>query len=112
MKASSHDIQISSVEINAAGQLLVSGCLNFATVPQLAIRGCQLIAASPQPVFDLHGVTKSDNAGLALLVAWVKCAKRMRKAVKFSHIPQQLLAIAKVSGLQSYFYQLNENKNG
>lgn len=88
-----------SIEVNSSGRFLVSGALNFNTAPQLNARGGQLIAASPMPIFDFAGVTNSDNAGLALLITWIRHAKHLHKAVKFCHIPPQLLAIAKVSGL-------------
>lgn len=80
-------------------QFLVKGSLNFDTVPYLNLRGRQLIAVNPASIFDLRAVTNSDNAGLALLIAWIKYAKQLNKTVQFCNISEQLLAIAKVCGL-------------
>jgi len=88
-----------NITVNSVGQFVVSGPLNFDTVPQLCSRGYQLIAASPIPIFDLQTVTSSDNAGPALLISWMRYARKLNKQVKFSNIPEQLLAIAKVSSL-------------
>ena len=87
------------IQVNPAGHFLVIGILNFDTVPQLNLRGRQLIAASPKPIFDLRTVTRSDNAGLALIISWIRYAKQINKAVRFLNVPQQLLAIAEISGV-------------
>lgn len=91
---------MSTIEVNSAGQFEVSGELSFTTVPELNTRGLQLIAASPQPVFDLRNVTNSDYAGVALLTSWTRHAKKLGKAVFFINPPAQLLDMAKVSGLK------------
>lgn len=88
------------IKVNSSGQFVISGELVFDTVQQIYPRGCQLISASPLPIFDCKQVNKIDNASLALILSWIKCAKNLHKTIKFLNIPQQLLAIAKVSGLE------------
>jgi phospholipid transport system transporter-binding protein len=90
-----------SIDVQTSGSFLVRGELNFSDAPKLELLGCKLIHDSFMPVFDLAAVTSSDNAGLALLVAWVRCAKKLNKAVKFLNIPKQLLALINASGLQT-----------
>lgn len=87
------------IQVNSAGHFLVIGALNFDTVPQLNLRGRQLVSASPIPIFDLRSVTRSDNSGLALIISWIRYAKQINKSIRFLNIPQQLLAIAEISGL-------------
>ncbi|MCL5260921.1 MAG: STAS domain-containing protein [Gammaproteobacteria bacterium] len=92
---------MSTIEINPAGQFVVIGELSFATVPAINLRGRQLIMASPKPVFDLHNITKSDNAAVALLISWARFAKNHGKSMTFINPPQQILDIAAVSGVSA-----------
>jgi phospholipid transport system transporter-binding protein len=87
------------IQANSAGHFLVVGALNFDTVPKLNLRGRHLISASPMPIFDLRSVTRSDNSGLALIISWIRYAKQINKSIRFLNLPQQLLAIAEISGL-------------
>jgi phospholipid transport system transporter-binding protein len=48
---------------------------------------------------DLQHVTQADSAGLALLVDWMRAAKKAKKSIAFKHLPEQMNAIAKASGL-------------
>lgn len=81
------------------GRLLFSGVLSFATVPDAWKRAGALFTASPRVTVDLQGVTHADSAGLALLVECAREARRRRAEIAFVHAPDQLLAIARVNGL-------------
>jgi phospholipid transport system transporter-binding protein len=48
---------------------------------------------------DLQHVTQADSAGLALLVDWMRAAKKAKKSIAFKHLPGQMNAIAKAFGL-------------
>lgn len=87
------------IQVNSEGQFIIVGELNFDTVPVLYKRGCELIAASPKPIFNLQHITYSDNSGLTLLASLVRYAKTHGKAVIFIHPTQQLLDIIQMSGL-------------
>jgi len=91
---------MSTIEVNSAGHFVVVGAINFVTAMQIYTRGRQLIAASPKPVFDLHNITATDNAGVALLTAWTRYAKHLNKAVLFIDLTEQLLDMVRVGGLQ------------
>lgn len=90
---------IATVQVNSAGQFEIVGEINFNTVPALHRRGCELIAASPRPIFDLQQVAYSDNSGVALLISLVRCARNVGKAVVFVNISQQFSDIIRMSGL-------------
>jgi len=80
--------------------LTVSGDLNFATVVHLWKSSTALMnSGSATLYFDLSGVTSANSAGLALLLEWLKYAKQKNKSIEFDQIPEQLLSIAKVSGI-------------
>jgi phospholipid transport system transporter-binding protein len=91
---------MNAIEISDNGKISVSGELDFATVPELDRRGCIFIKKNQNPVFDLNKVTASDNAGVALLISWSRCAKNIGKKVSFINLPKQLLALIAASGLE------------
>lgn len=94
---------MSEVEVSqAAGQVSLSGQLTFDSVTDLQGREEALLAGADDRLeVDLGQVSRSDSAGLALLVAWVRSARKMGKAITFLNVPQQLRAIAAVSGLEA-----------
>jgi len=49
---------------------------------------------------DLQAVERSDSAGLALLIEWLRVARHLNKTITFRNIPPQMHAIAQVSGLE------------
>ncbi len=83
------------------GLFQLAGELSFATVPQVYAQGGVLFDSKAATlVLDLRGVGRTDSAGLALLVEWLRQARRRRQDLRFRNIPAQLLAIAKASGLE------------
>ena len=46
---------------------------------------------------DLSGVTVSDSAGLALLLEWVTWANHTVREIRYSGMPERILAIAKTT---------------
>lgn len=90
----------SRIEKQGEGKFLISGLLEFATATQLARQGNELFKIEGDAlVLDLGGVTRSDSAGLALLIEWRRVAEQRKQTLSFSNIPQQLLDIAEVSGI-------------
>lgn len=84
---------------NQNGCLMVSGNLNFLTVPEVWQLSLPLLRDLKELRFDLEKVNSSDSAGLALLVEWMKYAKENQKKISFYHIPSQLDAIIKAAGV-------------
>lgn len=91
---------MSDIQTNAAGTLILTGELSFATATGLYKKGCHAIATHHNTIFDLHHVTTSDNSGPALLVAWTRYAKILNKSLKFIAPPLQLLSMLKLTDLQ------------
>lgn len=80
---------------------LVSGELNMQSVPALLHEVEPILGRSQDDVcFDLQGITRSDSAGLALLVEWLQAARQCRRQLTFCNLPPQLRDIARVSGLE------------
>jgi len=79
---------------------LIEGELNMQTVPTLLqAMLSQLPASGSEAHVDLAGVTRSDSAGLALLVEWLRLAKAGNIRLQFHNLPSQLQEIARVSDL-------------
>jgi len=78
---------------------VLRGELSFATVTDLSKRSAEMLWGAEQVTLDLAGVTRTDSAGLALLVEWLRHAHRKSKAIQFRNIPQQMMAVAQVAGL-------------
>lgn len=83
-----------------AQHFVVEGELNLMTVPSLlqAMRD-QFPANGSEAHIDLAGVTRSDSAGLALLVEWLRLARARDVRVQFHNLPPQLQEIARISDL-------------
>ena len=90
-----------SISESAAGEIRLSGVLDFRTGPALRERGGQLIGASRGDtcVIDCSEVEKSSSVGLALLLALIRDAQAAGKESVLRGLPQDMREIAKVSGL-------------
>ncbi len=87
------------LNIGDGGSVALDGALTVDTVEVLA-RDCHRLMAANHDgrlEIDLTGVTRSDSAGLALLVGWIAAARANHIALTFRGVPQRLLAIAKIS---------------
>jgi phospholipid transport system transporter-binding protein len=77
----------------------VAGELTFATVNALLEHAPALFESYHKLNIDFMDVTRSDSAGLALLIDWMRLAKTSNKEIMFYNIPAQMLAIANASGV-------------
>lgn len=92
----------------AAGIFTVEGDFNYDTAAALWTTSKALLATAPSPIrIDLSGITHSDSAGVALLIAWLRSARQQKKTIQFLHLPVQITAILKVSGLETIFEVYN-----
>ncbi|MGD8484385.1 MAG: STAS domain-containing protein [Thioalkalispiraceae bacterium] len=79
----------------------IIGELNMSTVPQLLQDMAAVFSTSQQArVIDLTDVSRSDSAGLALLLEWQRLAQEQGLQLTFRNLPEQMQAIIKVSGLE------------
>lgn len=83
------------------GQFRVVGELSFETVPALAAQSAQLFRGCPLLQIDLGGVGRSDSAGLALLIEWVRQARALEQDIVLLEMPEQMRDIVRVSGLDN-----------
>ena len=83
------------------GMYAIEGELNMQTVPEISHQLQDLISRHGSESFtlDLSLVSRSDSAGVALLVDAMQNAKKVKSTLLFSNLPQQMQDIAGISGL-------------
>lgn len=81
------------------GSWLLEGDLNFSSVPVMLEPPPTALTGNREIQVDLKGVTRADSAGLALLLEWLRESERAGKTITFTHVPEQLLAISRLCGL-------------
>ena len=90
-----------SIQRVAEGRLEASGVLGYATAGRALPAGLALIARGSTCTIDLSRVTEADSAGLAVLVEWLATAKSRGTVIRYQGIPAQILAVARISDLES-----------
>lgn len=81
------------------GRLEIIGDLNFDSVAALWRKSNAQFSDREVLEIDLGGVQRSDSAGVALLVEYLRQAHQSGKTARFFNIPDQMLALARVSSL-------------
>ncbi len=84
---------------NNEQQYELSGELSFQSVPGLSGVFMPLVQGNDQLVIRLDQVSRADSAGVAMLLEWLRLAREHGKSLQFLDIPEQMLAIVRVSGL-------------
>ena len=79
-------------------RMRVSGPLTLATVAGALREGNDAIAQGAREI-DLAGVEELDSSALALLLAWLREARRRDLSLRFSSLPEGLTTIAKLYGV-------------
>jgi phospholipid transport system transporter-binding protein len=87
------------IESSSDGRIRVSGELSFKTVPALVLESQDYFKNGNGLDVDLAGVSRADSAGVALLIEWQRQAQKQKKSISFYNIPSQMLAIARLSGV-------------
>jgi phospholipid transport system transporter-binding protein len=82
------------------GTLAVSGALTFSTVPDVWQQSAEWLRRSDGPsTIDLNDLRRTDSAGLALLVEWLRLATAAGRSLRFVNIPEQVRSLIRVNGL-------------
>lgn len=89
------------IERTEENVLSVRSDLTFATVTAVLAQSRSLLekVTASGLVIDLADVARADSAGLALLMQWLRMGQTQGADVRFRHLPEQLLAIARASDL-------------
>ncbi len=85
----------------------VSGALTFETVPGLYRNSSSWFTGTGDLTIDLAQVERTDSAGLALLIEWLRRARVANRTLRFANIPAQVQTLIRINGLQDAL--LNHN---
>lgn len=91
-----------SITREAPDRLILKGDVDMRQAPSLLDRGRQLLSGGQQQRIDLSGVSRIDSAGVALLLDWTREAQRRRLDIRFDNVPEQVLAIARLCGVEDF----------
>lgn len=78
---------------------IINGFVTRDYINLIIASGDKFIAQARAPVFDFSGVEACDSSSVALLIHWWRTAKMQSKTIKFRDIPQEMLAIIKLSNV-------------
>ena len=89
-----------TIEDHGDGRFAVSGDLTFATAEKILKTSEMMFEDHTQLDVDLSEVVTSDSAGLALLLEWVTWANHTVREIRFSGMPEKILAIARTTEVE------------
>ncbi|KPJ93823.1 MAG: hypothetical protein AMJ53_06475 [Gammaproteobacteria bacterium SG8_11] len=92
------------IEVNEDGSIAIIGELDHQSIPALLKKSSGIFFSdhnrnSDDLNIDLKAVSRSDSAGVALLIEWMRQAKKNHKTIRFDNIPEQMRELAEVSGV-------------
>ena len=79
------------------GRFALSGEMSFDTAERILEASEKPFAEHTRLEIDLSGVRLSDSAGLALLLEWVTWANHTVREIRYTGMPERVLAIAKTT---------------
>jgi phospholipid transport system transporter-binding protein len=78
----------------------VTGALTFDTVPDLYQSSSGWFEGEGDLILDLAQVERTDSAGLALLIEWLRHAQAAKRKLRFANIPAQVQTLIRINGLE------------
>ncbi|MGC8521485.1 MAG: STAS domain-containing protein [Steroidobacteraceae bacterium] len=92
--------------VRSAEQAEVSGPLVFATARRAREAGVKALRAGASSlVIDCASLGKADSAGLAVLLDWLAEARGAGRHLRFEHLPEELLRLARISAVDTLLQQ-------
>ncbi len=89
-----------TLEDRGDGRFALSGEVSFETAERILRASEEPFEEHTQLEVDLSGVTDSDSAGLALLLEWVTWANHTVREIRFTSLPDRIMAIAKTTEVE------------
>ena len=87
------------MNVSSTTQVVV-GALTFETVPGLYQKSSSWFDSAGELILDLAQVERTDSAGLALLIEWLRRAQVANMTLRFANIPAQVQTLIRINGLQ------------
>ena len=93
--------QLFEMTVSAKQELCISGRIDITNVAQACATGERLIDSLNSVQVDLSGVVYADSSSLAMLIDFIRNAKQQHKDILFCNMPQFMLDLGRVCGLDS-----------
>lgn len=80
--------------------LYISGDLDFSNVMSLYQQSLSAFASQHQIlVFDFSGLRSTNSVVMAMIIDWMRHAKRVNKSIQLKYLSADVMSLAKASGL-------------
>jgi len=79
------------------GRFTLSGDMSFDTAERILRASEEPFEQHTRIEVDLSGVGIADSAGLALLLEWITWANHTVREIRFTDMPERIIAIAKTT---------------
>jgi len=96
------EVDTCRLDAEAEGRFRLSGDLGFEAAAAILQRGRAAFAGHAAVRVDLADVSDADSAGLAVLLQWVREARREDRDLRFAQLPERLAALARISGVSEF----------
>jgi len=91
-----------SLSAAGPGRFRLEGAVTMTTVAALRDEGLAAFAGAGEAIeVDLAGVQRADSGGLALLIDWLAWARGARRSLRYTALPQAVLALARLSDVEA-----------
>jgi phospholipid transport system transporter-binding protein len=87
------------------GRYALRGDVSFRTAESILRASDRMFNGKTSLEIDLADVSRTDSAGLALLLEWMRVAARAGGNVRFTNIPEKIQAIAVTADLSDILQQ-------
>ena len=87
--------------------LKIEGALNFASMPRLLAESSSYSLQKDLPnclAIDFANVTDIDSSAVSLLLHWRREALRLNKALRYIHLPPNLVSLAQLYGVHDLIH--------
>lgn len=101
---------MSSIKVKRAAVkgLEIEGDLTFSSIDKNTARIMDKLLTPNDITINLKQVDATDSAGLALIIEWLKIARSRNITLTFVNVPEQLQALALLSGFESLFQSVGQ----
>jgi len=87
--------------------LKIEGALNFASMPRVLAESSMYSRQQDLPnclAIDFANVTDIDSSAVSLLLHWRREALRLNKALRYIHLPANLVSLAELYGVNDLIH--------
>lgn len=82
------------------GRFAIKGDMSFQTAQYLLERSEDLFEDHTEIEVDMISVTRTDSAGLALMLEWINWANHSVREIRFENVPPKIRSIARATEVE------------